>query len=215
MSLEIYLDPCTINSRKVLAGFDLMKVDYNLHFISFFEGKQKDPDYVKNVNPSATVPAAVDGDLHITESNAILMYAADKVGSSAYPKDLKQRAAVNRWLFWEASVWFGSCYIYLIQNVVQPMMGAKPDQAALDAEAPNWNKLAGIMNEQLGKTKFIATDELTIADFAIAASMHLWRPSKMPVEKYENLHRWWNEIENNPSWKKTQPAVEKALGENK
>ncbi len=96
MVLEIYLDPCTINSRKVLAGLDLMNVDYNYHYINFFTGGQKDPEFVKNINPSATVPAAVDGNLHLTESNAILMYAADNAGSSAYPKDLKTRAAVNR-----------------------------------------------------------------------------------------------------------------------
>jgi hypothetical protein len=28
-----------------------------------------------------------------------------------YPKDLKKRANVNRWLLWESSVWFGSCYV--------------------------------------------------------------------------------------------------------
>jgi glutathione S-transferase len=97
MVLEIYLDPFTINSRKVLAGLDLMGVDYHLNYVSWLEGKMKDPEFVKNINPSATVPAAVDGDLHLTESNAILMYAADLKGHDAYPKDLKTRAAVNRW----------------------------------------------------------------------------------------------------------------------
>lgn len=53
--LEIYLDPCTVNSRKVLAGLDLMDAPYHYNFISYFEGKQKDPEYVKNINSSATV----------------------------------------------------------------------------------------------------------------------------------------------------------------
>jgi len=34
----------------------------------------------------------------ITESNAILQYAADLDNCSAYPKNLKKRADVNRWL---------------------------------------------------------------------------------------------------------------------
>lgn len=33
MVLEVYLDPCTVNSRKVLAGLDLMEAKYNLHHI--------------------------------------------------------------------------------------------------------------------------------------------------------------------------------------
>lgn len=215
MGLEIYLDPCTINSRKVLAGLDLLKAPYNYNFISYFEGGQKAPDYVKNINPFATVPAATDGDLHLTESNAILQYAADLNGSPAYPKDLKQRANVNRWLLWEASAWFGSCYIYLVQNVVQPLLGNKPDESVIAGEADRWNRFAEILNEQLGKTKWIAGDDLTIADIAIAAPMHLHEASKMPVDKHPNLKRWISDIEKLPEWQKTQGAVEKALLPNK
>lgn len=212
MVLQVYCDPCTINSRKALAGLKLVKADYNLNYINYFEGGQKDPEYVKNINPFATVPAAVDGDLHITESNAILQYAADVTGaSSAYPKDLKERANVNRWLLWETSTWFPSCYLYLIQNVVQPLLGNKPDESAIAGEADNFNKLAGILDTQLGKTKYITGDEVTIADIAIASPMHLHGPSKLPLDKHPNLARWIGDIEKLPEWQETQGAVEKAL----
>lgn len=69
--LEVYLDPCTINCRKIVAGLDLLGVKYNTNFIDYFAGAQKSPEYLK-ISPHATIPAAVDGDLHITESNAIL-----------------------------------------------------------------------------------------------------------------------------------------------
>lgn len=39
MPLDVYLDPCTINSRKVLAGLDLIKTVYTYHFINYFEGQ--------------------------------------------------------------------------------------------------------------------------------------------------------------------------------
>ena len=213
--LEIYLDPCTINSRKVLAGLDLVKAKYNYNYINYFEGGQKDPEFVKNINAFATVPAAVDGDLHITESNAIMAYAADLNDSPAYPKDLKQRANVNRWLLWETSAWFGSCYVYLIQNVVQPLLGNKPDESVIAGEADKWNRYAEILNDQLGKTKWIAGDQLTIADIAIASPMHLHEASKFPMDKYPNLQRWIAEVEKLPEWQKTQGAVEKALLPNK
>jgi glutathione S-transferase len=211
MPLDVYLDPCTINSRKVLAGLDLVGMPFELHKIDYFTGGQKDPSYTK-INPFATVPAAVDGDLTLTESNAILQYAADIKNSPAYPKDLKQRANVNRWLLWEASVWFQSCYVYLIQNVVQQLLGGQPDSKAIEAEAARWNKGAKILDDQLGKTKWLAGDEVTIADIAVAAPMHLWKASKMEVEKYPNLHRWMTEqVEKLPVWQKTQGAVESAL----
>lgn len=105
-NLQVYLDPCTVNSRKVLAGLDLMHVPYQFHHIDYFKAEQKSEAFTK-INPHQTVPAATDGDLTLTESNAILMYAADLGGgdNSAYPKDLKLRADANRWLLWEASVW--------------------------------------------------------------------------------------------------------------
>jgi glutathione S-transferase len=73
MALEVYLDPCTINCRKVLAGLDLVKTPYNIHHIDYFAGQQKSPEYLK-INPGATIPSAVHDELVITESNAILQY---------------------------------------------------------------------------------------------------------------------------------------------
>lgn len=69
--LDVYLDPCTVNSRKVLAGLALLGTEHNFHHIDYFTGQQKSPEYMK-INPHATVPAAVDGELVLTESNAIL-----------------------------------------------------------------------------------------------------------------------------------------------
>jgi len=208
--LEVYLDPCTVNSRKVLAGLDLLGTQYNFNHIDYFTGQHKSPEYMK-INPHATVPAAVDGDLHITESNAILQYVADESGS-VYPKDAKQRCKVNRWLLWEASAWFPSCYVYLVEYVVKPLLNAEPDQSVIDDEAPKWNKLAGILDAQLAKTKWLTGDDVTIADIAVAAPMHLHAAQRLPLDQHPNLKRWMTEgIEKLPSWQKTQGAVDKAL----
>jgi glutathione S-transferase len=88
---QVYLDPITVNSRKVLADWTCL---------------------VRGI-----VPAVMDGDFVLSESNAILQYAADLSGSDKhYPKDLKRRADTNRWLLWEASTCFPSCYIYYISS---------------------------------------------------------------------------------------------------
>jgi glutathione S-transferase len=60
-------DPCTVNSRKVLAGLDEMKADYHQNYIDYFARGHKSESFLK-INPHATVPAATDGDLTITES---------------------------------------------------------------------------------------------------------------------------------------------------
>ncbi|KAF3051073.1 hypothetical protein E8E11_010815 [Didymella keratinophila] len=172
-----------------------MKTDYNQNYTTYFRGQHKSTEY-KKIKPCATVPSATDGDLTITESNAILQYAADVSGAEAmYPKDLKKRALVNNWLLWEACQWFPCCYIYLVEYVVKPLLQAEPDQKVIDGESERVNMLAETLNDQLSKTKWLTGDDVTITDFAVAAPMHLHEALRFPLE----------------SWKKTQGAVDKAL----
>lgn len=209
--LQVYLDPCTVNSRKVLAGLDLLGTPHEVKHVDYFTGAHKSPEYLA-INPNGAVPAAVDDGFNLSESNAILQYAADINGSDKhYPKDPKKRADVNRWLLWEASTWFPSCYVYLVEYVVKPLLKAEPDQAIIDGEAPNWNRLAGILDAQLAKTKWLTGDEVSIADIAVAAPMHLHKAQRLPLDAHKNLSRWLADIEKLPSWQKTQGAVDKAL----
>lgn len=190
----------------------MLGTHYDLKRINYFTGEHKGDEY-KQINPHCTVPSARDGGPTITESNAILMYAADRDGhDTAYPRDLKQRTEVNRWLLWEASAWFPSCYVYLVENVVKPLLQAQPDEAVIEKEAPRWNQLAKLLDDQLSKTKWLVGDNPTIADIAVASPMHLWEAQKLPLDKYPNLKRWMTEgVEKLPSWQATQGAVEQAL----
>jgi glutathione S-transferase len=210
--LEVYLDPCTVNSRKVLAGLDFLGTKYHLNHVDYFAGDHKEAEYQK-INPMGTVPAAVEGDLHIFESNAILQYAADANNDDdKYPRDPKTRAIVNNWLLWETSVWFPSCYVYLFEYVVRPLLQQEPIQSNVDAEAPKWNKLAGILDTQLSKTTWLAGNHVTIADIAVAASLHLHAAQRVPLDQHPNLNRWLVDgVGQLPCWLKTQAAVNEAL----
>ena len=201
--MEILADPITINCRKVLAGMKMLGADYTLTKIDYFNGEQKSPEYVA-INPMAAIPAMRDGDLMLNESNAILQYAADKVGNGqAYPTDLAARADVNRWLLWESSAWFPTCYTYLVENCVKPLLGAETDQSVLDAEVENFHKLAGILDSRLAGSTFICGSNPTIADVAVAAPMHLHGWSKLPLDQHGNIRRWIGDVEAQPWWKAT------------
>jgi glutathione S-transferase len=171
--LKIYADPITVNCRKVLAGLDLIGEPYELVHVDYFTGQQKEPAYTA-LNPNASVPAMVDGDFVLWESNAILQYAADKRGNDAvYPSDLQTRADVNRWLLWESSSWFPSCYVFLVENCVKPLLGGSADASVLQAQEAQFHKLAGILDARLAGRDWVAGPGPTIADIALAAPMHL------------------------------------------
>ena len=74
----------------------------------------------------------------------------------------------------------------------------------LDGEAPNFHKLAGILDARLGESAYLCGDRPTIADVAVAAPMHLHAWAKLPLENHGNVRRWMSEgIETAPWWKAT------------
>ena len=202
--MHIYADPITVNCRKVLAGLDFLQAPFERVHVDYFKGEQKEPAYTA-INPNASVPAMKDGDFVLWESNAILQYAADKLGrDSAYPRDLRTRADINRWLLWESSSWFPSCYVFLVENCVKPLLGAQPDPAVLDAQAAQFHKLAGILDARLAGQPWVAGDQPTIADIALAAPMHMHAEQQLPLADHPNLKRWMTErVEALPCWHKT------------
>ena len=202
--MQIYADPITVNCRKVLAGLQLIGAPYELKHVDYFKAEQKSEAYTA-LNPNQSIPAMVDGDLVLWESNAILQYAADKVGSEAtYPHDLKVRADINRWLLWESSSWFPSCYVFLVENCVKPLLGASTDQAVLEAQQAQFHKLAAILDARLAGRQWVATAGPSIADVVLAAPMHLHGWQKLPLSDHPNLRRWLTDsVEKLPCWQNT------------
>jgi glutathione S-transferase len=212
--VELFADPITVNCRKVVAGLGLLGVDYKLTKVDYFTGEQKSDAY-KAINPNAALPALRDGDLVLWESNAILQYAADKHGRTEfYPAEPARRADVNRWLLWEAATWFPSCYVYLVENCVKPLLNGAPDPAVLARETDNFHKLAGILDQRLGQAPWLCGAGPTIADIAVAAPMHLHAWQQLPLEEHPNLARWMTErVEQLPCWKASHVGVGFKLGE--
>ena len=204
-NMKIYADPITINCRKVIAGLQLMGAPYELTLVDYFKGEQKAEPYA-SMNPMLSIPAMDDGGFVLWESNAILQYAADKTGSEAtYPKDLKTRADINRWLLWESSSWFPACYVYLVENCVKPLLGGVADGAVLAANQAQFDKLASILDARLAQHRWVAgTAGASIADVALAAPMHLHGWQQIPFQGYANIKRWLLEdVESLPCWKNT------------
>lgn len=202
--LKLYADPITVNCRKAIAGLDLIGAPHERIHVDYFTGQHRSPEYVA-LNPNAALPALVDEDFVLWESNAILQYVADKQGNAAaYPTDPRVRADINRWLLWEASAWFPSCYVYLVENCVKPLLKAEPDPAALKAQDKSFHKLAGILDARLANSRWIAGPEPTIADIALAAPLHLHPYQKVPLGPHPNLRRWMvDEVEKLPCWKRS------------
>jgi len=106
----------------VLAGLELLGVPYELKHVNYFTGAHKQPDYLAIIRMER-LPAAKDGDFALSESCAILQYAADLSGSDkAYPKDLKKRADVNRWMLWKPQLGIRAATPFSSKTRSKPLM---------------------------------------------------------------------------------------------
>ena len=97
--MKLYMHPVSMTSRPVRLFIAENKIPVDEVTVDLFTGEQYQPTYTQ-INPNNLVPMIEDGDLRLTESSAILKYLADKIGSPAYPKDLKERAKVNEIMDW-------------------------------------------------------------------------------------------------------------------
>src|SRR4051812_38970149 len=97
--MKLYADPISTTCRPILLFAAESGADVQLEFVDLFKGANYAPGYAK-INPNCQVPVLDDGAFRLPEISAILKYLADKIGSPAYPKDLKQRARVNQMMDW-------------------------------------------------------------------------------------------------------------------
>ena len=203
--MKHYHFPFSSNSRKVAMTLAQLNIPVETVIVDLSKLEQRKPDYLA-LNPNAKVPTLVDGDLVLWESNAIMAYLADKTegGDSIYPKDLRARADVNRWLFWGANHWGPSIAILNWENVVKKMLGAgDPDPAQVQRGETFVKDNAKVLDDHLAKRTWLSGDRLTIADFAIAAPLMYTRVAKIPVEGFANLQAWLARVQELDAWKKT------------
>ena len=203
--MEVYADPITVNCRKVLAGLQLMGVDYNLNKVDYFQSEQKGPSYVA-INPNAALPAMRDDGLTLWESNAILQYLAmRKPESGLLPKDETARLDVTRWQFWDLAHWDPTCAIFAYEYVVKPFVlrSGEPDMAAVAKGTEAFHRVGKVLDGQLKGRQFVTGDTLTIADFSLGAAMKLADVAHYPIEPYGEIKRWYGTLCALPAWQKT------------
>ena len=126
--MKLYMHPVSMTSRPVRLFIAENKIPVEEVTVDLFTGEHVKPPY-SDLNPSCMVPMLEDGDLRMTESSAILKYLADKIGSPAYPKDLKQRAKVNEVMDWINTQFYRDWAYNMIYPQIFPTNKRRSDEA--------------------------------------------------------------------------------------
>ena len=198
MSLKLYAFPPSPRAFKVLVAAHQLGVDYELRLVDLTKGDQKAPAFIA-LNPNGRMPVLDDDGFVLWESNAIVEYLAAKAG--VLPTDAKERLVLTKWLYWESNHWDPTCAIFVFERLVKPFFGlGETSEAEVGKAAATFERLAGVLNGELEKHRYVTGDALTIADLSIASSLCVADRVNYPLENYRAIQRWYADLKALPAW---------------
>ena len=207
--MKLYMHPVSMTSRPVRLFAAESGIALDEEVVDLFTGAHMQPPYAA-INPNCLVPMLEDGDFKLTESSAILKYLADKIGSPAYPKDLKQRARVNEVMDWLNTNFYREWAYNLCYPQLFPHLRRRSDEAqdsTLAFGRDNAKRWLKVLDEYwIGPDKTYLCGELTIADYFGAALVTLGEVIGIDFSPYPNVKRWLAAMKKLPNWDKVNEA---------
>lgn len=189
------------NPMKVALFLEEAGLDYEPIPIDTRRGDQHDPAY-KAINPNAKAPAIVDDGVVVFDSNAILLYLADKTGRFLPDEGPAGRAALLSWLMFVATgvgPYSGQAVHFRHFAPGDTRYGVK----RYDFEARrHWS----IVDERLAERRYMLGDRYTIVDMAVwgwALRIPFMLGDDDAMAAFPNLKRLTDEIG-------ARPAAERA-----
>jgi glutathione S-transferase len=208
--MKLYMHPVSMTSRPVRLFAAANNIPMDEEVVDLFTGAHLQPPY-SNINPNCLVPMLEDGDFKLTESSAILKYLADKIGSPAYPKDLKQRAKVNEIMDWINTNFYREWAYNLCYPQLFPHLKRRSDEAqtaTLEFGKENAKRWLKVLNDYwIGpKNTYLCGDQITIADYFGACLVTLGEVVGIDFAPYPNVKRWLDTMKKLPAWNKVNEA---------
>jgi Glutathione S-transferase len=161
----------SINVRKVLWALDELGLGYEREDWGLPLRDPKVPEFLA-LNPNGQVPVVIEGEFVLWESNAILIYLAEREGQ-LLPEQLELRALALQWLGWQASE-LNPPWGYAVNALIRKTPGYD-DPARIADSMARWSAKMEILESVLAgaSTGYIGAG-FSIADIALGLSVHRW-----------------------------------------
>ena len=151
------------NPMKVALLLEELGLTYEAVPVDTRRGEQHAPEFLR-VNPNAKVPAVVEGDVTVFDSNAILLYLADREGRFVAPaSDAATRAQTLSWLMFVAS----GLGPFSGQSVHFRHVAPKTQDYALNRYDFEAHRHWGVIERHLQGREFMVGDSYSIVDMAV------------------------------------------------
>src|SRR5215470_6287085 len=184
------------NPTKVALFLEEAGIAYQPVAIDARTGAQFKPDYLA-INPNAKVPAIDDDGVVVFDSNAILLYLAEKTGKFLPANTPQNRAQLLSWLMFVATgVGPFSGQAVHFRHFAPEKVPYAANRYAFEVE-----RHYGILDARLGKQRYMLGDRYTIVD------MDVWGWSRLgpfvlgeaEAARFANLKRLIDEVSARPA----------------
>ena len=186
------------NPNKVALFLEESGLPFELVPVDTRKGDQFKPEFLK-VNPNSKVPAIDDDGVFMFDSNAILLYLAEKTGKFLPPNTLQNRAQLLSWLMFIAT----GLGPYSGQAV--HFKNFAPKDKDLDYTLNRYlfeaHRHYKILDDHLAKSRYMVGDTYTIVDMAFWGWARLgpFVLGEDGFAKYKNVKRLVDEISARPA----------------
>ncbi len=205
--MKLYIAKGSTSCRKVLATAYHLNIPLELQTIEFYSEHFDRPAFTKK-NPNGMVPLLEDGDFRLWESTAIMQYLANmKPDSTLFPQDFKVRVDISRWQSWTLAHFGAACDALIWENILKKRLeGGSPDPRRVEEAMRNFHRFAPVLDQHLEKRKFLVGDQVTLADFSVAATLGYAEPALIPWDGFANIKRWYATLDTLDAWKRSAPS---------
>lgn len=204
--MKLYGFPPSPNTWKVRAVAAHLRIPLELEFVDLTKGGSHTPDYLA-LNPTGRTPTLVDDDFTIGESVAIMQYIASKTPNTLWPDNARTRAEIAQWQCWHLAHWGKEAgEPLIIERLVKKLLNLGPPDEAVVAKALTcFNKEAAMLDARLAKQPYVVGNDLTLADFTVAASLFYAAQGDLPLAPYAHVRDWFARVSALPCWQETAP----------
>lgn len=149
------------NPTKVALFLEESGLEFEAIPVDTRKGDQFTPEYLA-INPNAKAPSLVDGDVAVFDSNAILLYLAEKTGTFLPPDTPVNRGQLLSWLMFVAS----GVGPYSGQSVHFQVHAPEKVPYAVNRYRFEAQRHYGILDARLAQNRYVLGEDYTIVDMA-------------------------------------------------
>ncbi|WP_415758537.1 glutathione S-transferase family protein [Pseudomonas sp. LT1P18] len=192
-AIKLYNFPRSGHAHRVELMLSLLHLPTELIFVDLPKGAHKQPDFLA-LNAFGQVPVIDDQGVVLADSNAILVYLAQKYGNGRWlPADPVGAAKVQRWLSIAAGpIAFGPARARLIT-----VFGAAYNAEEVIAYS---HTVLKVIDQELATTPYLAGAEPTIADVSAYSYIAHAPEGNVSLEDYANIRAWLARVEALPGF---------------